>query len=207
MPLKRAKSKHCNSFLYTLYPIWDTFSDWQWISKSVKPQRALIKGACKQQTWLLPFVWLKGGKERKKREGSQVSTWIHENTCFSSPSVIHRGLTPHLVPISIALVALPRVKAQTRSCTKDRDLWLCDCQPLGSKPELTCGTGPYAVGISEGRYSSFFLSTAVFPRVRRNGFTLKSARKWLIVVYFALLCEARKLFQVKSNVQNQTSKN
>lgn len=84
------------------------------------------------------FDWR--GKNGRK-EGSQVSIWIHENTCFSSPSVIHRGLTPHLVSISIALVALPHVKAQMHSCTKDRDLWLCCCHPLGSKPELTWKTG------------------------------------------------------------------
>lgn len=110
---------------------------------------------CVQKTDIAACVCLSSRKKGKKREGSQVSVWIHENTCFSSPSVIHLGLTPHLVPISIALVALPRVKAQTHSCTKDRDLWHCDCQPWGSKPELTWRTGPYTVGISEGRHQLF----------------------------------------------------
>lgn len=92
-------------------------------------------------------------KKRKEKRG--VSIWIHENTCFPSPSVIHQGLTPHLVPISIALVALPCVKAQMHSCTKDRDLWLCCCHPQGSKPELTWKMGFTPWGFQREDVKSF----------------------------------------------------
>lgn len=73
----------------------------------------LIYRWCVQTTRMAASVFLfillkeKRKKEERKEEGSRVSSWSHENTCFSSHSLIHQGLTPHLVPISIALVALP----------------------------------------------------------------------------------------------------
>ncbi|TNN89435.1 Zinc finger protein basonuclin-2 [Liparis tanakae] len=44
---------------------------------------------------------------------------------------------------AIALVALPRVKAQTHSCTEDRDLWLRDRQPPGCKTRTDTEDGPH----------------------------------------------------------------
>lgn len=105
---------------------------------------------------------------------------------------------PHLVPISIALVALPRVKAQMHSCTKDRDLWLCCCHPLGSRPELTWKTGLTLWGF-QGEDTNLF-SWLQFPPIQRT------VQKWLIVVYFVPFSKASKLFQVTSNVQIKQAK-
>lgn len=155
--LLRAKSKHSNSFCIHLIYI-------HWLTISIKICQVAkgINQECVQTTDMVDSICFSQEKRKKKREGSQVSTWIHENTCFFSPSVIHWGLTPHLVPISIALVALPRVKAQTHSCTKDRDLWLCDCQPLRSKPELTWWTG-FALWGFQREDTSFSYQVQLFP--------------------------------------------
>lgn len=97
-----------------------------------------------------------------------------------------------MVPISIALVALPRVKAQMHSCTKDRDLWLCCCHPLGSEPELTWKTGCGDFRGEGGRCP--FQSTPLFPDAAQW-------RKCVQSVFILSFCKARQLFGVTSNVQ------
>lgn len=85
------------------------------------------------------------------------------------------------------------------SCTKDRDLWLCCCHPLGSKPELTWKTGLTLWGFHR-EDTTFFSSQLQFPSVQRT------VRKWLNVVYFVPFSEARKLFQVTFDVRIKPAK-
>lgn len=130
------------------------------------------------------------------------SAYIHENTCFSPPSGTHRGLTPHLVPISIALVALPPCQGPDAQLHKGQGPLAPPLPSAGPRTRADTEEGPRGFQREDTAPSS----QPHFSLTPRNVPAIKSARMCSAVVCFVSFCEAGKRFGVTSNEQIRTAK-